>query len=231
MKINDLGQPVGEPVDWRGASPPERKSLGTGRFCRLEPLQAAAHGAALYAAQALDANGSNWTYLPHSPPAGEQEYLDRLQQQQHSQDPVFYTVLDLEGDPVGTASYLRIQPETGSIEVGYIHFTPRMQRGPLSTEAMFLMMRHVFQDLGYRRYEWKCDSLNAPSRKAALRLGFTFEGIFRQDRVVKGRNRDTAWYSILDQEWPVLERAFQEWLSPANFDAQGAQRRSLQSYR
>lgn len=119
----------------------------------------------------------------------------------------------------------------GSIEVGYIHFTPRMQRGPLSTEAMYLMMRHAFVELGYRRYEWKCDSLNAPSRKAALRLGFTFEGIFRQDRVVKGHNRDTAWYSVLDKEWPILERSFQAWLSPANFDEQGRQRQTLQSYR
>ena len=119
----------------------------------------------------------------------------------------------------------------GSIEVGYIHFTPRMQRGPLSTEAMYLMMRHAFVELGYRRYEWKCDSLNAPSRKAALRLGFTFEGIFRQDRVVKGHNRDTAWYSVLDIEGPILERSFQAWLRPSNFDDQGRQLAPLQSYR
>ncbi len=231
MTINELGQPVGMPVDWRGARPPERQSLGQGRFCRVEPLQAAAHGSALYAAQALDSGGANWTYLPHSPPASQQDYLQRLKQQQDSSDPLFFTVLRNTGEPVGTASYLRIQPEMGSIEVGYIHFTPRMQRGPLSTEAMYLMMRHVFVELGYRRYEWKCDSLNAPSRKAALRLGFTFEGIFRQDRIVKGRNRDTAWYSVLDKEWPVLEQAFQDWLSPANFDTRGVQRRTLQSYR
>lgn len=231
MMNNDLGQPVGDLVDWGGARPPARQNLGAGRFCRIEPLQASAHGPSLYAAQQLDPEGANWTYLPHSPPASEQEYLGRLEQQQLSQDPLFYTVLDIAGEPVGTASYLRIHPEPGSIEVGYIHFTPRMQRGPLSTEAMYLMMRHVFVELGYRRYEWKCDSLNAPSRKAALRLGFTFEGIFRQDRVVKGRNRDTAWYSILDKEWPVLDRAFQNWLDPSNFDDQGLQRRRLEDYR
>ena len=231
MTTNELGQPVGDPVDWRGARRPQRQSLGQGRFCRIEPLQAHQHGAQLYAAQALDGGGANWTYLPHPPPADQAEYLQRLEQQQASPDPLFYTVLDMAGEPLGTASYLRIQPEVGSIEVGYIHFTPKMQRGPLSTEAMYLMMRYAFVDLGYRRYEWKCDSLNAPSRKAALRLGFTFEGIFRQDRVVKGRNRDTAWYSILDKEWPALERSFQSWLDPANFDEQGGQRQTLQSYR
>ena len=222
---------MGDPVDWKGAQNPTRQSLGVGRFCRIEPLDAEKHGPALYAAQALDAKGANWTYLPHHPPANAQEYQQRLEQQQASRDPLFYTILDQTGEPVGTASYLRIQPDLGSIEVGYIHFTPRMQRGPLSTEAMYLMMRHVFVNLGYRRYEWKCDSLNAPSRKAALRLGFTFEGVFRQDRVVKGRNRDTAWYSILDKEWPILDKAFQNWLSPENFDEQGIQRLRLEGYR
>lgn len=231
MHTNHLGQPVGEPVDWQAARRPQRETLGQGRFCRIEPLDARAHGPALYAAQALDSSGANWTYLPHTPPVDQAEYLTRLHQQQESSDPLFYTVLDGASQPVGTASYLRIQPEMGCIEVGFIHFTPKMQRGPMSTEAMYLMMGHVFGKLGYRRYEWKCDSLNAPSRKAALRLGFRFEGIFRQDRVVKGRNRDTAWYSILDKEWPVLEQAFQAWLSPANFDSQGIQRRTLQSYR
>jgi RimJ/RimL family protein N-acetyltransferase len=231
MNMNELGQPVGEPVDWAGARPPARQSLGQGRFCSLEPLDVREHGSALYAAQALDETGANWTYLPHAAPASEREYLSRLTEQQHSNDPLFFAVLSPVGEPLGSASYLRIQPQLGSIEVGYIHFTLRMQRGPLSTEAMFLMMRHAFVDLGYRRYEWKCDSLNAPSRKAAQRLGFTFEGIFRQDRVVKGRNRDTAWYSILDKEWPVLDRAFQKWLAPENFDEQGQQLRRLEDYR
>lgn len=220
-------QPLGEPVDWPGARLPRRQCLGQGRFCRLEPLDAPAHATQLYEAQALDTEGRNWTYLPHLPPTSLEEYLDRLATQQLSADPLFFSVLDNSDQAVGTASYLRIQAEAGSIEVGYINFTPKMQRGPLSTEAMFLMMSHAFDDLGYRRYEWKCDSLNAPSRAAALRLGFRFEGIFRQDRVVKGRNRDTAWYSILDKEWPALKGAFQSWLSPDNFDSTGRQRRSL----
>ena len=131
-------------------------------------------------------------YLPHPPPACREEYLARLTTQQRSADPLFFTVIDNSNQAVGTASYLRIQPEAGSIEVGYIHFTPKMQRRPLSSEAMFLMMSHAFEELGYRRDEWKCDSLNAPSRAAALRLGFTFEAIFRQDIVVKVRNRETT---------------------------------------
>ena len=224
-------QPLGEAVNWQGARPPQRQILGRGRFCRLEPLDAAGHAAQLYEAQSLDAEGRNWTYLPHPPPTSPEDYLARLTTQQLSTDPLFFSVLDQADQAVGTASYLRIQPEAGSIEVGYIHFTPKMQRGPLSSEAMFLMMAHAFDELGYRRYEWKCDSLNAPSRAAALRLGFTFEGIFRQDRVVKGRNRDTAWYSILDKEWPELKIAFQTWLSPANFDPAGRQRRSLSQCR
>ncbi|MBX3171765.1 MAG: GNAT family N-acetyltransferase [Candidatus Eremiobacteraeota bacterium] len=231
MISNHLGQPLGEPVNWSGAARPARQSLGQGRFCRVDPLQAADHAAALFAAQALDTTGANWTYLSQPPPADEHEYRSRLEQQQLSTDPLFYTVLDNAQEPVGTASYLRIEPEAGSLEVGHIHFTPRMQRGPLSTEAMYLMMRHAFEDLGYRRYEWKCDRLNAPSRKAALRLGFTFEGIFRQHRVVKGHNRDTAWYSVVDKEWPILDQAFQKWLDPSNFDAQGNQLHRLEDYR
>ncbi|MBS2036963.1 GNAT family N-acetyltransferase [bacterium] len=227
MITNSLGQPLGQPIQWSGALRPQRQSLGPGRFCSLQPLQAAQHAAQLYAAQALDAGGANWTYLPHPPPIDLEDYRQRLEIQQQSPDPLFYTVLSPEGEAVGTASYLRIQPEAGSIEVGYIHFTPRMQRTAMSTEAMYLMMRHAFEDLGYRRYEWKCDSLNAPSRAAALRLGFRFEGIFRQDRVVKGHNRDTAWYSVIDGEWPELKRAFQAWLAPENFDSRGVQRRPL----
>ena len=227
MTTNHLGQPLGEPIHWSGARRPHRQPLVPGRFCRIVPLDAAQHGPALFAAQALDRRGANWTYLPHPPPKDAQEYQQRLEAQQQSPDPLFFTVLNLQEEPVGTASYLRIQPEPGSIEVGYIHFTPRMQKSTMSTEAMYLMMSHVFEDLGYRRYEWKCDCLNAPSRKAALRLGFSFEGIFRQDRVVKGHNRDTAWYSIIDKEWPTLKQGFESWLAPQNFDSQGIQRKPL----
>jgi RimJ/RimL family protein N-acetyltransferase len=227
MITNHLGQPLGEPVRWQGARTPQRQPLAAGHFCRLVPLDAQLHGPDLYSAQALDADGANWTYLPHSAPKDSQDYLQRLEIQQHSPDPLFFTILNRQEEAVGTASYLRIQPDSGSIEVGYIHFTPRMQKTPMSTEAMYLMMRHVFDDLGYRRYEWKYDSLNAPSRRAALRLGFSFEGIFRQERVVKGHNRDTAWYSIIDQEWPALKQGLENWLAPENFDAQGIQRQRL----
>jgi RimJ/RimL family protein N-acetyltransferase len=128
---------------------------------------------------------------------------------------------------VGVASYLRIEPQVGVVEVGHINYSPQLQKTPLATEAMFLMMRRVFDELGYRRYEWKCDALNTGSRCAALRLGFTFEGIFRQATIYKGRNRDTAWFSIIDTEWPTLKQAFEAWLAPANFDAQGQQRKRL----
>jgi RimJ/RimL family protein N-acetyltransferase len=143
-------------------------------------------------------------------------------------DPLFHAILDQQRDrAVGLASYLRIEPAIGVIETGHLHFSPLLQRRPAATEAMFLMMRRVFGELGYRRYEWKCDSLNAPSRKAAERFGFRFEGIFRQATIYKGRNRDTAWFSILDREWPALERAYQEWLDPLNFDQRGQQKASL----
>jgi RimJ/RimL family protein N-acetyltransferase len=132
---------------------------------------------------------------------------------------------------VGVASYLRIEPAMGSIEVGHLAYSPALQRHPAATEAMYLMMRHVFDELGYRRYEWKCDDRNQASRRAALRLGFRFEGIFRQHMVIKGRNRDTAWYAILDSEWPALRAAFERWLDPANFDAAGRQRARLEALR
>jgi len=144
-----------------------------------------------------------------------------------SEDPLFFAIVDAaSGRAAGIGSYLRIGPASGSIEVGHLQFSPRLQRTPAATEAMQLMMCNAFE-LGYRRYEWKCDALNAASRRAAERLGFRFEGVFRQATVYKGRSRDTAWYSIIDQEWPGLERAFRMWLEPGNFDHDGRQRRSL----
>jgi RimJ/RimL family protein N-acetyltransferase len=148
-----------------------------------------------------------------------------------STDPLFYAIIDTaSGKAVGWASYLRIDPRAGVIEVGHVYFSHRLRQTPVATEAMYLMMRHVFVDLGYRRYEWKCDSLNAPSRKAALRLGFIYEGIFRQATVYKGRSRDTAWFSIIDKEWPKVSSALERWLEPANFDG-GRQRASLAALR
>jgi RimJ/RimL family protein N-acetyltransferase len=164
-----------------------------------------------------------WTYLAYGPFASLTSYREWMQSVCKANDPLFFAVIDLKSrQPVGVASYLRIDPAVGSIEVGHLAYSPLLQRTPAATESMFLMMRQAFQ-LGYRRYEWKCDALNAPSRSAAERLGFTFEGIFRQATIYKQRNRDTAWYSIIDTEWPRLETAFQWWLDPANFDAQGKQ--------
>jgi RimJ/RimL family protein N-acetyltransferase len=194
-----------------------------GRFCRLEKLDPALHAASLYVANSLDADERMWTYLGYGPFDSEEAYRAWVDEVSHKSDPLFFAIIDRESDrAIGVASYLRIDPRAGSIEVGHIAYSPLLQGTTAATEAMFFMMKRAF-DLGYRRYEWKCDALNAPSRAAAERLGFTFEGIFRQAIIVKGRNRDTAWFSITDKEWPSRHEAFQQWLDPANFDAQGRQ--------
>jgi RimJ/RimL family protein N-acetyltransferase len=193
-----------------------------GSYCKLEPLSPA-HANDLFEANSHDEENRNWTYLFDGPYATFEGYLEWLSKAAQGSDPLFFAVIDKTDKAVGVASYLRITPAAGSIEVGSINFSPLLQRTPAATEAMYLMMKHAF-DLGYRRYEWKCDALNAPSRAAAQRLGFSFEGIFRQALVYKGRNRDTAWYSVTDKEWPGLEVAFKKWLDPANFDENGQQR-------
>jgi RimJ/RimL family protein N-acetyltransferase len=227
MPVNHLGQPVGDPLPgWRPPAPPPREPL-VGRLCRLEPLDPDRHAEALHAADALDPEGRSFTYLPYGPFATVADYRAWMTATCLGPDPLFFAIVDrAAGVPLGVASYLRIDPPSGAIEVGHLHFSPRLQRTPLATEAMFLMMQRAF-DLGYRRYEWKCDALNAPSRAAAQRLGLSFEGVFRQATVVKGRNRDTAWYAAVDAEWPALRRAFTAWLDPGNFDAAGRQRTRL----
>lgn len=226
-ELNHLNQPVGRLVqDWKPARHPEREVM-EGRFCRLEPLDPARHAESLYAANALDVEGRNWTYLPCGPFANLDNYRTWLEQYGCGSDPLFYAIVDLaSGAAVGVASYMRINPDGGSIEVGHINYSPLLQRKPAATEAMYLMMARAFQ-LGFRRYDWKCNALNEPSGAAAQRLGLSFEGVFRQANVIKGRNRDTAWYAAIDQEWPAIERAFLEWLSPSNFDEQGRQRSRL----
>ena len=225
---NGLGQPIGEPVPgWTARPRPGREPM-TGRYCRLEALDPARHSADLHAANASDATGGMWTYMPYGPFARPADHLAWAQRMAPGEDPLFHAIVDQpSGRAAGVASYLRIEPEVGVVEVGHICFSPLLQRTPAATEAMYLMMRRVFDELGYRRYEWKCDALNAPSRAAASRLGFAFEGVFRQAVVIKQRNRDTAWYSILDSEWPRLDAAFRRWLDPANFAADGAQRERL----
>jgi RimJ/RimL family protein N-acetyltransferase len=224
---NEHGQPLGEALpDWRPPPAPTRRVL-LGRYCRLEPL-AVEHAAALHAANAAD-DGSMWTYLPYGPFAGLADYAAWVAQVTPGADPLLFAIVDESGAPAGTAGYLRIDPRSGSIEVGHLAYAPRLQRTRAATEAMCLLMRNAFE-LGYRRYEWKCNALNAPSRAAALRLGFRFEGVFRQALVVKGHNRDTAWYSVIDGEWPRLHAGFEQWLAPANFDPAGRQRRPLGYY-
>jgi len=226
-RTNELGQPIGPAViDWRAPPRPPRAPL-QGRCCRLEPLEVARHAAQLHEANSRDREGRMWTYLFSGPFATESEYREWLEPRVHSEDPLFFAVVDQgSGRASGLASYLRIDPPHGVIEVGHLAFSPLLQGTTAATEAMYLMMQNAFA-LGYRRYEWKCDSLNAPSRRAAERLGFRFEGIFRQAVLYKGRSRDTAWYSIVDAEWPVLQGAFAQWLDPGNFGADGRQRSSL----
>jgi RimJ/RimL family protein N-acetyltransferase len=228
--LNDLGQPVGFPMaDWRGAKRPPRSPM-TGRFCRIEPLDPERHAGPLFEALREDREGRLWTYLSAGPFDSLQAYKESLLAGFMGDDPLCHAIVDLRtGAPVGTASYLRIDPRAGSIEVGSITYSPRLQRSAVATDAMYLMMRRVFEELGYRRYEWKCHALNAASRSAAERLGFTYEGLFRQATVTKGRNRDTVWLSVLDREWPALKGAFESWLDPANFDAEGRQRQSLRT--
>ena len=228
MPINDFDQPIGEPIpDWQPVSLPPHTTM-EGRYCRVEAIGIERYGRELFVALHHEGAAKNWTYLPYGPFSSEGDFLDWMATNCLGGDPLFHAVVDaVTGKAVGVASYLRIEPSVGVIETGHIHFSPLMQRRPAATEAMFLMMRRVFAELGYRRYEWKCDALNAPSRRAAERLGFRFEGIFRQATIYKGRNRDTAWFSIIDREWPALERAFSLWLEPSNFDESGVQRVSL----
>ena len=225
-ETNQFNQAVGSMVfKWQSPPHPGREVL-EGCFCRLEPLDAR-HAESLYSADCLDVEGRNWTYLPYGPFETLAAFRTWIEQQCCGNDPLFYAIIDLaRKEAVGVASYLRITPSSGSIEVGHINYSPLLQRTPAATEAMYLMMARAFE-LGYRRYEWKCDVLNAPSRAAAQRLGFSFEGIFRQAAVVKGRNRDTAWYAAIDCEWPALKEALLQWLNSSNFNEQGNQRTRL----
>ena len=225
---NELGQPVGAPLpDWSGASEPDRTSL-LGSRCRLDALDVERHAEALHAAYGEDRDGGNWTYLPYGPFANAVEYGDLMAGIQRVTDAHFFAIVNLSSEmPVGVASFLRAAPAMGAIEVGHLSYSPALQRTPTSTEAMFLMMKRVFDDWGYRRYEWKCDSLNGPSIAAAQRLGFRYEGLFRNHVTMKGRNRDTAWFSITREEWPAIRVAMESWLDPGNFDGEGSQRKRL----
>jgi RimJ/RimL family protein N-acetyltransferase len=229
---NHLGQPVGFPVPgWTPRPAPPRTPM-VGRFCTVEPLDAGRHAADLFAANAEDREGRNWTYYNYGPFATLDDYRRWVDGSCRDATRLFHALVDrASGRAVGVAAYANIQPANGTIEVGALNFSPPLQRRPAATEAMYLMMRRVFDELGYRRYEWKCDSLNLPSRAAAARLGFRYEGLFRQAMITRGNNRDTAWFAIIDLEWPVLRAAFEGWLDPGNFDAAGRQLRNLASFR
>jgi RimJ/RimL family protein N-acetyltransferase len=227
-QINHLGQPIGFSLSGWTARPRPPRTAMEGRLCRVEPIDVERHAADLHTANREDKEGRNWTYLAYGPYERLESYSEWMRTTCLGDDPLFHAILDRKsGRAVGIASYLRIDPAPGVIEVGHINYAPPLQRTAAATEAMFLMMRRVFDELGYSRYEWKCDALNAPSRAAALRLGFHYEGIFRQATIYKSRNRDTAWYAITDRDWPALKARYEHWLDPANFDAAGRQRQSL----
>jgi RimJ/RimL family protein N-acetyltransferase len=219
---------LGEPVDWSGAQHPRRLEL-RGRYVLVRPVDAAVDAASLYRASHPPGGDERiWTYLRYGPFASVEALEEWLCEAAASEDPLFFAVAPLpEERPLGIVSYLDVTPDAGAIEIGHIWFGTPLQRTVAATEAIFLLARHAFDDLGYRRLEWACNSLNEPSRSAAERFGFRLEGVFRQHQVVKGRNRDTAWYSIVDNEWPATRAAFETWLAPDNFDGDGRQRSSL----
>lgn len=225
-RTNELGQPIGRALPGWTAPPFPPHAALAGRYCRVEPLQAARHARDLWEAQAEDLTASRWTYSYNGPFASFEAFEQWMMGAQAARDPQCYAIV-VDGRAVGMASYLRIDPQNGVVEIGQIHYSPRLARTRAATEAMFLFMANAF-DLGYRRYEWKCDSCNLPSRAAATRHGFTYEGLFRQAIVYKERNRDTCWFAIIDGDWRGgLKAAYLQWLDEANFDAAGNQKLRL----
>ena len=215
---------------WAPRARPERVVLD-GHYVRLEPLDAARHGRELFeASQVADAE-EKFRWLAENPVADEPAFMAWAEKSQASEDPLYFAVIDkASGKVAGRQTFMRIDTQNGVIEIGNIYWGPLIARKRAATESLFLFMRHAFADLGYRRFEWKCNNDNEPSKRAALRFGFTFEGVFRQHLIVKGLNRDTAWFSIIDKEWPALEKAYEAWLAPENFDADGQQRRKLETF-
>jgi RimJ/RimL family protein N-acetyltransferase len=220
--------PLGEELDWKPVPRPVRVSL-RGAHVLARPVNAESDAVPLFSvSHPPDGDLAIWTYLPDGPYESPEHLRQTLAWTETSEDPLYFTLVGLTDErPLGLASYLRITPEFGVIEIGHIWFGVPLQRTTAATEAIYLLVRHAFEDLGYRRVEWKCNALNSASRRAAERFGFTFEGVFRKHMVVKGRSRDTAWYAITDDEWPAIKRGFEAWLEPENMDSEGRQRRSL----
>ena len=227
QRVNEYGQPIGAALpEWTPVAFPDMPVL-EGRYCTLERLDPRRHAAALFAAYAAAPDGRDWTYLSAGPFASERDYSEWVVGAAESTTQVHYAIIDHATDsPQGTMALMNIRPEHGTVEIGTVVLAPAIQQTRISTEAHYLLMNYVF-GLGYRRYEWKCDSLNAASQRAARRLGFQYEGTFRQAVVYKQRSRDTAWFAMIDQDWPAMQHAFQQWLAPQNFDRDGNQRTRL----
>jgi RimJ/RimL family protein N-acetyltransferase len=222
---------AGGRLSWSPAGAPGRNAL-IGDLVTLEVLEPERHAQSLFISSHAEGAERLWEHLPYGPFTSQQEFTAWLKDRAASTDPLFFAVVELASmRALGMASFMRMVPEFGVIEIGHIWFAPALQRTRQATEAIYLLAKHAFDDLGYRRLEWKCDSLNEPSRRAADRFGFTYEGVFRQHMFVKGRNRDTAWFSITDGEWPLRRAAFKAWLAPENFDSEGQQRRPLAEIR
>lgn len=217
--------------NWQPRPRPAKATM-EGRFVRLEPLSSALHGDELFEASRVPDAEGRFRYLGEYPPESRAAFQSWLDKAQASEDPLYFAVIDkASGKVAGRQTFLRIDAANGVAEIGHIYWGPLISRKPAATEAHFLFMKHIFEELGYRRWEWKCNDANEPSKRAAQRFGFTSEGVFRQAMVIKGKNRDTAWYSIIDKEWPSLRQAYMDWLDPANFDADGNQKRRLEDFR
>lgn len=224
---NDFNQKVGNLIEnWSQVKRPEHSML-KGQYCSLESIDIDKHANKLLANLSINNQGESWTYLPYGPFVNHHEFSTWINAVNSEPDTKLYAILNIEQEPIGVSGYLRINPEHGVIEIGHLHFSTLLQKTSTATEAIYLLMKYAFDDLGYRRCEWKCNSLNEASQKAALRLGFKFEGIFRQSNVFKNRNRDTAWFSIIDSEWSALKEKFNKWLDESNFDSNGNQKKSL----
>jgi len=219
---------LNELADWKPCERPQQIIL-EGHYCRLEPLSAERHGNELFNAATLEDADGRFRWLPESSPSSRAEFENWLSNAEASADPIFFAVIDKRSNTVeGRQTLMRIDEANGVIETGHIFWGGNISRTPVTTEAFFLFAHYVFDTLGYRRFEWKCNNRNEPSKSAALRFGMSPEGVFRQAAVIKGENRDTAWFSLLDHEWPVMRRAFERWLDPSNFDENGQQRKRLQ---
>jgi len=227
-RLNEFQQPIGEPVEnWQGVQAPTKTKIH-GQYCRLEPMSVAAHSQELFDALSQAEDARDWTYLPSGPFRDLAEYQRYLARLETLNDPLHYAIVDLHTQQaVGSIALMRIDTQQGVIEIGHVTYSPKLKRTRVATEAVSLLLQYTLGELGYRRVEWKCNALNHPSRAAALRLGFTYEGLFRQALVARGHNRDTTWFSIIDSEFPALQRAYQQWLAPENFDHEGQQRQKL----